>query len=201
MKKPIIFVIFAAASFFAHSGTNNIDVASARNSADVVRIFSFLPYASPDQDAQTLSEFSFLKRKQIISQLVQSDFIVADTNALMHIADFLSQGQPLPTERRDVEFRNAIKHDRFIQYGNSNHVIRAGGIRYGPKSLAVRQLYAIKDRYNENLSEFRITMFRLMKRELARERWNIYTDDERKALLEEFFCRANATDDEKQKIR
>ena len=201
MKKPIIFVIFAAASFFAHSGTNNIDVASARNSADVVRIFSFLPYASPDQDAQTLSEFSFLKRKQIISQLVQSDFIVADTNALMHVADFLSQGQPLPTERRDVEFRNAIKHDRFIQYGNSNHVIRAGGIKYGPTSLTVRQLYAIKDRYNENLSEFRITMFRLMKRELARKRWNIYTEEERTALLEEFFRRANATETERQKVK
>ena len=201
MKKAIIFSLFAVASFFAHSGTNNIDVASARNSADVVRIFSFLPYASPDQDAQTLSEFSFLKRKQIISQLVQSDFIVADTNALMHIADFLSQGLPLSTERRDVEFRNAIKHDRFIQYGNSNHVIRAGGIRYGPKSLAVRQLYAIKDRYNENLSEFRITMFRLMKRELARERWNIYTEEERTALLEEFFRRANATETERQKVQ
>lgn len=201
MKKAIIFGLFVAASFFAHSGTNNIDVASARNSADVVRIFSFLPYASPNQDAQTLSEFSFLKRKQIISQLVQSNFIVAETNALMHIADFLSQGHPLPTERRDVEFRNAIKHDRFIQYGNSNHVIRAGGMRYGPKSLAVRQLYAFKDRYNENLSEFRITMLRLMKRELARERWSIYTDDERKTLLDEFFRRANATDDELKKVR
>ena len=201
MKNLIIICCLLVAPLFVYSDTNSIDVASISNATDVVRIISSLPYANVEQDMRSLSEFTFLKHKQIISQIVQKEFVVIETNALMYVADFLSQGHPLSTERREIEFHDAIKHDRFLQYGNSNHVIRAGGIKYGPTSLTVRQLYASRDHYNSQLSNFRITMFRLMKRELARERWNIYTDDERKALLEEFFCRANATDDEKQKIR
>lgn len=92
MKHLIIFCFCFATPMFAYSRANYVDVTTISNSADVARIFSSLPYASTNLNVQSLSEFSFFNRKQIISQLLQKDFVVSDTNALMCIADFLSHG-------------------------------------------------------------------------------------------------------------
>ena len=175
-----------------------VDVSSVNNASDMAAFIQQLPFASTN--AESIADIDLYSHEQAILSLLQKDFILTETNALMIIADHLGTGKLLSVEKRNDDLLAAIKHDRFLEFGDSNYVVRAGIVRYGPTSLSCRKQYMYRDRYNVQLMRLRTAIFCGFKRELRRSRWDDYSEEARRILFEEFLRRANATELEIRKL-
>ena len=179
-------------------GTHKIDISSVSNTLSAVAFLNQFSYANTN--ISSYAEADFRERDGAILLLVQKDFMVVETNALMSIADYLARGTFLPIGNYDVDIIAAHRADRFHEFGDSNYVVRAAYGYFGPQARACQQRYAYLRAYNSRLTEFRIGVFRSVASELARTRWNIYPENVRNALLQEFYRRANMTEEEERRV-
>ena len=198
MNAKVIALIGSAIVGFTSVWAEGIDIAAVSNATAVASYLARFPYPAC---TTKFPESDFTEREKAVCQIVQKDFMPGDTNALMKVADYLGLSHPLSVENRNADLQNAIRHDRYVQFGDSNYVVRAGIIQLGPTARACQEQYMCRNRYNDHLRQFRISTFRLMQRELMRQRWSRYSEEELYELLNEFYRRANATEAELEKVR
>ena len=191
MKRSIVIMVLLGGALGFRT-VQAMDIASVSNATDVATYLAQFPYC--DTNISSYAEIHLSQLWGAALDLLQSDLIVSDTNALMAVADHIAIGKPLPMHNRDADILAALRHDRFIQFGDSNYVIRSGVIRRGPTAYACQLRYSCRNHYNDMLAQFRRSAFKDIKRELARPRWEVYSEDTRKSLLREFYRRAEATE-------
>ncbi len=191
MKRSIVIMVLLGGALGFRT-VQAMDIASVSNATDVATYLAQFPYCDTNISAST--EIKVSRLWGAVLDLLQSDLVVSDTNALMAVADHIAIGKPLPMQNRDADIRAAIRHDRFVEFGDSNYVIRSGVIRRGPTAYACQLRYSCREHYNDKRAQIRKSIFRYLKEDFSRPRWKIYSEDTRKSLLREFYRRAEATE-------
>lgn len=175
-------------------GAEVVDVESVTNTAGVVAVLDRYPFA--DASISSFDAVDFDERKKVVAAILEKEFMVTSTNALLAIADYLSGGVNIPVENYHADILAAHKQDRFAEFGDSNYVVRAGVGHFGPVARACRQQYRYRAAYNSKLRNFRRNVLRLTYRQLNSPRWSVMPMMARNALWIEFRRRMNLSPDE-----
>ena len=132
--------------------------------------------------------------------LTQYRLFHSDTNALMFVADCVSNALPIDVSHEEEEFLSARRLDDIIDFGNTNGPFRVRpGVNYacyGDRAYACILKYEKWRNFNAGVKDFRRRVFNsfceLMLHDLSE-----YPEPTRRSLWEEFCRRAGASDAEK----
>ena len=123
-----------------------------------------------------------------------------DTNALMYVADCVSNALPIDLSHEEEEFLSARRLDDIIDFGNTNGPFRVRpGVNYacyGDRAYACIMKYRKWRNFNAGVKDFRCMVFTKFC-ELMLHYFSEYPEPTRRSLWEEFCRRAGATDAEK----
>lgn len=194
MKNNIMLILIIATVIEIRAEV--ISYESVSNTTDLVSYLNQFQFSGTN--ISSYAEANFDNRLHGIRMILQKDFISADTNAVFAIADYLAAGTPISVSNYHNEIVAAHKHDRFIEFGDSNYVIRAGGGHFGPTARACRDQYNYRRAYNSALQDFRRIILKDLLWEMGCPRWENVSLEACNALWSEFKRRMNATAEETQ---
>ena len=192
MKTKLTLLTIAALSL--SSFAERVDLSSLTNAESVASCLAQYPYA--DTNITSFTEFDFGARRDVICSVLKNDSLVVSTNVLFAIADYLSIGTFIPTSNYHNEIVAAHKHDRFIEFGDSNYVVRAGSAYFGPRARACRQQYEYRNAYNYDLRGFKHAVLKEMYKSLSSPPWQSHSLEERNEMWSDLLRRANPSAEE-----
>ena len=124
----------------------------------------------------------------------------SDTNALMFVADCVSNALPIDVSHEEEEFLSARRLDDIIDFGNTNGPFRVRpGVNYacyGDRAYACILKYRKWRNFNAGVKDFRRMVFNKFC-ELMLYDFSEYPEPTRRTLWEEFCRRAGASDPER----
>ena len=124
----------------------------------------------------------------------------SDTNALMFVADCVSNALPIDVSHEEEEFLSARRLDDIIDFGNTNGPFRVRpGVNYacyGDRAYACILKYQKWRNFNAGVRDFRHQVFNRFCG-LILHYFSEYPEPVRRSLWEEFCRRAGASDTEK----
>ena len=124
----------------------------------------------------------------------------SDTNALMFVADCVSNALPIDVSHEEEEFLSARRLDDIIDFGNTNGPFRVRpGVNYacyGDRAYACILKYRKWRNFNAGVKDFRRMVFNKFC-ELMLYDFSEYPERTRRTLWEEFCRRAGASDPER----
>ena len=123
-----------------------------------------------------------------------------DTNALMYVADCVSNALPIDVSHEEEEFLSARRLDDIIDFGNTNGPFRVRpGVNYacyGDRAYACIMKYRKWRNFNAGVKDFRRRVFNSFCEVMLHD-FSEYPEPVRRSLWEEFCRRAGASDAEK----
>ena len=123
-----------------------------------------------------------------------------DTNALMYVADCVSNALPIDVSHAEEDKLAAWRLDDIADFGNTNGPLRMRvGVNYGcygERTRACIFRYRMLEGFNFSIGQFRRRVFNSFC-ELMLHYFSEYPELVRRSLWEEFCRRAGATDKEK----
>lgn len=192
MKAKLTLLTIAAFSLSSFAGSVNLS--SLTNAESVASCLAQYPYA--DTNITSFTEFDFAARRDVICAVLKNDSLVVSTNVLFAIADYLSIGTFIPTSNYHNEIVAAHKYDRFVEFGDSNHVVRAGSAHLGPRARACRQQYEYRNAYNYDLRDFKQAILKEIYKRLSSPSWQSHSPEERNEMWSDLLRRANPSAEE-----